>query len=93
MSLINFTEYFKELCEKEENKQIRESVINKIKHLYYINKIYYKKSKIYKFHINNIPSQLNSELMKVEPRWNVGCSRSSVEMEILSDIVRSLQAI
>lgn len=38
MSLINFTEYFKELCEKEENKQIRESVINKIKHLYYINK-------------------------------------------------------
>ena len=36
MSLINFTEYFKELCEKEEGKQIIEPVINKIKHLYHI---------------------------------------------------------
>lgn len=36
--LINFTEYFKQICIEEENKQIRESVINKIKHLFYIDK-------------------------------------------------------
>lgn len=34
--VINFMEYFKQLCINEENKEIKESVMNKIKHLYTI---------------------------------------------------------
>ena len=36
---INFKEYFKQCGVNEENKEIQESVINKIKHLFYMKKI------------------------------------------------------